>query len=200
MLIGVEALGFVGKGAQRWIDLGPIRLQPSEFMKPAIVTDAGPLLRAASGRRHPQMARDLARRWRCSACPAFLILVQPDLGTCIMVILCGVDRDVPRRDCRWWLFAGPGGGASRSPRRSPTVMLHGYQRKRIDIFLDPESDPLGAGYHIAQSKIAIGSGGILGQGLPQRQPEPPRLSSRRAIPTSSSRPWPRNGALLGGCC
>ena len=56
-------------------------------------------------------------------------------------------------------------------------MMHGYQRKRIDVFLDPESDPLGAGYHIAQSKIAIGSGGIWGKGLPSRQPEPPRLSS-----------------------
>jgi rod shape determining protein RodA len=95
--------------------------------------------------------------------PAFLILVQPDLGTCIMVILCGVTvmflAGLP-----WWLFAGP---AAAIAVAAPIAysMLHGYQRKRIDIFLDPESDPLGAGYHIAQSKIAIGSGGIWGKGF-----------------------------------
>jgi len=97
--------------------------------------------------------------------PAALILVQPDLGTCIMVMLCGITvmylAGVPI-----WVFLGPAlaGGAAL-----PVVyhFLHGYQRKRIDIFLDPESDPLGAGYHISQSKIAIGSGGIFGKGFLQ---------------------------------
>ena len=81
-----------------------------------------------------------------------------------MVLLCGVTvmflAGLP-----WWLFAGAGAARSRSRRRSSTAMMHGYQRKRIDVFLDPESDPLGAGYHIAQSKIAIGSGGIWGKGF-----------------------------------
>ena len=95
--------------------------------------------------------------------PAFLILVQPDLGTCIMVVLCGVTvmflAGLP-----WWLFVGPAAAVAVA---APIVysMMHGYQRKRIDVFLDPESDPLGAGYHIAQSKIAIGSGGIWGKGF-----------------------------------
>jgi len=95
--------------------------------------------------------------------PAFLILVQPDLGTCIMVMLCGVTvmflAGLP-----WWLFAAPAVAVGVA---APIVygMMHGYQRKRIDVFLDPESDPLGAGYHIAQSKIAIGSGGIWGKGF-----------------------------------
>ncbi|MFL6830426.1 MAG: rod shape-determining protein RodA [Sphingomicrobium sp.] len=162
MLIGVEALGFVSKGAQRWLDLGPIRLQPSEFMKPAIVLTLA--------RFYELVPPGDIRKWRATwpafvllGVPAFLILVQPDLGTCIMVVLCGVTvmflAGLPL-----WIFLAPAGVVAVA---APIAygMLHGYQRKRIDVFLDPESDPLGAGYHIAQSKIAIGSGGIWGKGF-----------------------------------
>jgi rod shape determining protein RodA len=162
MLIGVEALGFVSKGAQRWLDLGPIRLQPSEFMKPAIVL--------AMARFYELVPAGEIRKWRAIwpafvllGVPAFLILVQPDLGTCIMVVLCGVTvmflAGLP-----WWIFAGP---AIAIAVAAPVAyqFMHGYQRKRIDTFINPESDPLGAGYHIAQSKIAIGSGGIWGKGF-----------------------------------
>src|SRR4051812_3157409 len=118
MLLGVEALGFVSKGAQRWLDLGPIRLQPSEFMKPAIVLTLA--------RFYELVPPGEIRKWRAIwpallllGIPAFLILVQPDLGTCIMVLLCGVTvmflAGLP-----WWLFAGPavaggGGPAARPP-------------------------------------------------------------------------------------
>jgi len=162
MLFGVELLGFVSKGAQRWLDLGPIRLQPSEFMKPAIVLSLA--------RFYELVPAGETRKWRAMwpafvllGVPAFLILVQPDLGTCIMVVLCGVTvmflAGLP-----WWIFAGP---AAAIAVAAPIAygMMHGYQRKRIDVFLNPESDPLGAGYHIAQSKIAIGSGGIWGKGF-----------------------------------
>ena len=162
MLVGVEALGFVSKGAQRWLELGPIRLQPSEFMKPAIVLTLA--------RFYELVPAGEIRKWRAIwpallllGVPAFLILVQPDLGTCIMVVLCGVTvmflAGLP-----WWIFAAPAAAVAVA---APIVysMMHGYQRKRIDVFLDPESDPLGAGYHIAQSKIAIGSGGIWGKGF-----------------------------------
>src|SRR6476620_11420660 len=105
MLIGVEALGFVSKGAQRWLDLGPIRLQPSEFMKPAIVL--------TMARFYDLVPPGEIRKWRAIwpamvllGVPALLILVQPDLGTCIMVMLCGLTvmflAGLP-----WWLFAGP---------------------------------------------------------------------------------------------
>ncbi len=162
MLIGVEMLGFVGKGAQRWLDLGPIRLQPSEFMKPAIVLTLA--------RFYELVPAGEIRKWRAIwpafvllGVPAFLILVQPDLGTCIMVVLCGITvmflAGLPL-----WIFIAPAAAVAVA---APIAygMLHGYQRKRIDVFLDPESDPLGAGYHIAQSKIAIGSGGIWGKGF-----------------------------------
>jgi rod shape determining protein RodA len=162
MLIGVEALGFVSKGAQRWLDLGPIRLQPSEFMKPAIVLSLA--------RFYELVPAGEIRRWRAIwpalallGVPAVLILVQPDLGTCIMVLLCGVTvmflAGLP-----WWFFAAPVAAISVA---APIVygFMHGYQKKRIQTFLNPDSDPQGAGYHIAQSKIAIGSGGIWGKGF-----------------------------------
>jgi rod shape determining protein RodA len=162
MLIGVEVLGFAAKGAQRWLDIGPIRLQPSEFMKPAIVLTLA--------RFYELVPVGEIRKWRAIwpallllGVPAALILLQPDLGTCIMVVLCGLTvmflAGLP-----WWLFAAPAVSVAVA---APIVyqMLHGYQRRRIDTFLDPESDPLGAGYHIAQSKIAIGSGGIWGKGF-----------------------------------
>jgi rod shape determining protein RodA len=162
MLIGVEILGFAAKGAQRWLDIGPLRLQPSEFMKPAIVLTLA--------RFYDLVPAAEVRRWRgiwpafaLVGVPAVLILLQPDLGTCIMVVLCGVTvmflAGLPL-----WIFLAP---AAATAVAAPVAysMLHGYQRKRIDVFLDPESDPLGAGYHIAQSKIAIGSGGIWGKGF-----------------------------------
>jgi rod shape determining protein RodA len=162
MLVMVELLGFVTKGAQRWLDIGFIRLQPSEFMKPAIV-----LVLARFFELLP--AGDI-RKWRAIwpaalliGVPALLILVQPDLGTCVMVVLGGITvmfvAGVPMR-----LFLG---GAAAVAVAAPIAfsMMHDYQRKRVFIFLDPESDPLGAGYHISQSKIAIGSGGIFGKGF-----------------------------------
>ena len=162
MLVGVEALGFVSKGAKRWLELGPMKLQPSEFMKPAIVLTLA--------RFYELVPAAETRKWRAIwpallmlGIPALLILVQPDLGTCIMVVLCGVSvmflAGLP-----WWVFAGPAAAVAVA---APVVfsMMHGYQKKRIQTFLNPDSDPQGAGYHISQSKIAIGSGGIWGKGF-----------------------------------
>jgi rod shape determining protein RodA len=154
MLILVEALGFVGKGAQRWLDLGVIRLQPSEFMKPGIVL--------VLARFYELLPAGDIRKWRAIwpagaliGLPVALIILQPDLGTALMISFIGVTvmfiAGIPLR-----VFLIPGGALAVA---IPLVyqLLHGYQRKRIDIFLDPESDPLGAGYHITQSKIAIQS-------------------------------------------
>ena len=162
MLFGVEALGLVKKGAQRWLELGPIRLQPSEFMKPAIVLTLA--------RFYELLPAGEIRKWRAVwpallllGVPAGLILVQPDLGTCLMVVFCGITvmflAGLPI-----WYFIGSGIALAAA---MPIVfaLMHEYQRKRVLIFLDPESDPLGAGYHISQSKIAIGSGGIFGKGF-----------------------------------
>ena len=162
LLILVEALGFVGKGAQRWLNLGFMNLQPSELMKPVIIL--------AVARFYDLLPAGETRRWNgiwpalgLIGIPAALILIQPDLGTATMVLAGGVTimflAGVPLR-----LFIA---AAAAIAVAGPVAFsfLHEYQRNRVLIFLDPESDPLGAGYHISQSKIAIGSGGVFGKGF-----------------------------------
>ncbi len=164
MLVLVEMLGFVGKGAQRWLDIGPIRLQPSEFMKPAIVL----VLARFYDLLPPSDIRRRRAVWPAAlllGIPVLLILVQPDMGTALMVLFIGATvmfvAGLP-----WWLFAGAFAAVAVAAPIAFT-MMHEYQRKRVLIFLNPENDPLGSGYHITQSKIAIGSGGLFGKGYLQ---------------------------------
>jgi rod shape determining protein RodA len=158
----VELIGGVAGGSQRWINLGFMQLQPSEFMKPIIVLTVA--------RFYAMLPVGEIRRWNAIwpalvliGLPFMLVLVQPDLGTATMIAAGGVTvmflAGLPMR-----LFVGTGlAGAALIP--IAFSFLHDYQKNRILIFLDPESDPLGAGYHISQSKIAIGSGGIWGKGF-----------------------------------
>lgn len=161
LLIVVEMVGFVGKGAQRWIDLGFIRLQPSEFMKPAVVL--------VLARFYDLLPVSDVRRWRglwpaalLVLVPWALILVQPDLGTATMVLVGGVTVMFVAGLPMWYFLSA--GAALAAALPIVYALMHEYQRKRVLIFLEPEADPLGAGYHISQSKIAIGSGGIWGKG------------------------------------
>ena len=164
MLVLVEMLGFVGKGAQRWLDIGPIRLQPSEFMKPTIVL--------VLARFYELLPPSALRSWRAVwpaalmlGIPFLLILVQPDMGTALMVMFIGITV-IFVAGAPMWIFVG-GGAALAAAMPLAYALMHDYQRRRVLIFLDPEADPLGAGYHITQSKIAIGSGGIFGKGYLQ---------------------------------
>lgn len=161
LLIVVEMVGFVGKGAQRWIDLGFIRLQPSEFMKPAVVL--------VLARFYDLLPAGDVRRWRglwpaalLVLFPWALILVQPDLGTATMVLVGGLTVMFVAGLPMWYFLSA--GAALAAALPVVYAMMHDYQRRRVLIFLEPEADPLGAGYHISQSKIAIGSGGIWGKG------------------------------------
>jgi rod shape determining protein RodA len=161
MLIVVELAGAVSGGSQRWLDLGFIRLQPSELMKVAIVLAVArfyDLLPAGEIRSFNAVWPALGM----ISFPFALVLLQPDLGTATMIAAGGIVlvflAGVPMR-----LFVGAG-AAFAALLPIAYAMMHDYQRKRVMIFLDPESDPLGAGYHITQSKIAIGSGGIFGKG------------------------------------
>jgi rod shape determining protein RodA len=164
LLFGVEALGAVAGGSRRWLDLKIIRLQPSELMKPTIVIA---LARFYAMLPAGEM-RSLAAIWPAGlliGVPALLVLVQPDLGTALMIAFGGITvvylAGVPKR----WFLGALAAAAATTP--IALHVLHDYQRKRIEIFINPESDPLGAGYHIIQSKIAIGSGGIAGKGFLQ---------------------------------
>jgi rod shape determining protein RodA len=163
-LIAVEVLGIVSMGAQRWINLGLFQLQPSEVMKIGLVLA---LARWFHGAWLEDVARPtfLAMPVLLIAVPAVLVLKQPDLGTAIMLAGGGAAM-LFLAGVRWWKFAlvlGP------MLMALPLIwqQLHDYQKNRVMTFLDPERDPLGAGYHITQSKIALGSGGLWGKGFLQ---------------------------------
>jgi rod shape determining protein RodA len=163
LLILVEALGAIGKGSQRWLDLGIIRIQPSELMKPAIVL----ALARYFGALPPSMTaswRSLLPAAGLIAVPTGLVMLQPDLGTALAITFGGVVvMFLAGLPLRW--FVGGGIAAAIIAPIAFFTLLHDYQRRRVTTFLDPEADPLGAGYHITQSKIAIGSGGLFGKGF-----------------------------------
>ena len=160
LLVGVIFFGEKGKGAQRWLDFGVFRFQPSEIMKLAV-----PMMLAwyFSERSLPPRLKELFVAALLIGVPTFLIMIQPDLGTSILIASSG-GFIIFLAGIRWrillsfifivvvyapihWFF-----------------VMQGYQKQRVLTFLDPEQDPLGSGYHIIQSKIAIGSGGIKGKG------------------------------------
>jgi rod shape determining protein RodA len=159
LLVVVDGIGYIGKGAQRWLDLGIIRFQPSELMKLAV-----PMLGAWYLHERP-----LPPSWTALLVlavliffPVGLVAMQPDLGTAALIAIAGslviILAGLPVRFMAALLLIGVAGawfGWS---------FMHDYQRKRVLTFLDPQTDPLGAGYHIIQSQIAIGSGGVFGKG------------------------------------
>ncbi len=161
MLISVLVFGDIGKGAQRWLDLGLIRFQPSELMKIAL-----PIMLAwlfAHGLLPPSGKRMLIGIFLVGL-TAGLIAIQPDLGTAILITMSGMFV-LFFAGLSWkWIFSAIVVAISSTPIIWNFYMLD-YQKQRVLTFLDPESDPLGAGYHIIQSKIAIGSGGIDGKGF-----------------------------------
>lgn len=163
LLVIVEALGHIGMGAQRWINLGFIKLQPSELMKVAVVM--------ALARYFHSLTQEEIRHWKrwilpilTIAAPMGLVLLQPDLGTTLMIGMAGTSilwlAGLPV-----WLFLGGIAAMAAAIPLAWQFMLHDYQKQRILTFMNPEADPLGSGYHIMQSKIALGSGGIEGKGF-----------------------------------
>jgi rod shape determining protein RodA len=161
-LIAVEITGHTSMGAQRWINLGLFQLQPSEVMKIALVLALARHFHGAYLEDVAQPARLLLPLAMILA-PTALVLKQPDLGTSIMLVA-GGGVLLFLAGVRWWKFALVIGAVLAA---LPVLwqQLHDYQKQRVMTFLDPESDPLGTGYHIIQSKIALGSGGIWGKGF-----------------------------------
>ena len=159
LLIVVDITGHIGKGAQRWLDLGVFRFQPSEIMKLAVPMAAAAFLHE----------RPLPPDWRALLVlvvivmfPVALVALQPDLGTAMLIAAAGILL-VLMAGLQWQIIVAlvviAGIGAVVGWH-----FMHDYQQQRIRIFLDPQSDPLGSGYHINQSQIAIGSGGLFGKG------------------------------------
>jgi rod shape determining protein RodA len=159
LLAIVAVAGDIGKGAQRWLDLGVIRFQPSEILKLAV-----PMMCAwyLHQRPLPPSLRDIAVVLLIVAVPVGLIAEQPDLGTALLVAAAGIIVLV-LAGLSWRYVLG---GAVVFGAAVPVIwhFMHDYQRQRVMTLLDPESDALGSGYHIIQSQIAIGSGGVFGKG------------------------------------
>lgn len=159
LLIAVLIAGQIGKGAQRWLDFGIFQFQPSEIMKLAVPLMVSWYLSEYS---LPPDSKRLAIAIMTIAIPFILIVKQPDLGTSLLVASAGFFA-LFFAGLRWkWLFIMITIAAASLP--IAWHMMHDYQRQRVLTFLDPEQDPLGSGYHIIQSKIAIGSGGVYGKG------------------------------------
>ncbi len=162
LLLIVKFAGTSALGAQRWIQIGPFTLQPSEFAKLFMIICLARLL--ANNKSGFQTWKSLAPVAAMMALPTLLIFIQPDLGTSLvfaaltfgMLYICGLKMQLVKRALialvalfpLIWFF-----------------VLHEYQKMRILVLLDPEVDPYGSGYHVIQSKISIGSGGFIGQGL-----------------------------------
>ena len=164
LLAGVEVLGATVMGAQRWVDLGVLQLQPSEIMKIALVMA---LARYFHGVTLEDMRRItvLIPPILLILAPVGLVLRQPDLGTAALLAISGTAMLFLAGVRLWTVGLAIGGLLAAVP--IAWQFLHEYQKTRILTFLDPETDPLGAGYHILQSKIALGSGGIFGKGFLQ---------------------------------
>ncbi|MBO6603020.1 MULTISPECIES: rod shape-determining protein RodA [Rhodophyticola] len=171
LLLYVEFFGAIGMGAQRWIDLGFMRLQPSELTKITLVMLLAAYYDWLDSRK---MSRPLyvLIPLLIIAVPVMLTLRQPDLGTALLLLM-GGGAVMFLAGVHWAYFAAvvaAGVGAVTAvfaSRGTPWQLLQDYQYRRIDTFLDPSTDPLGAGYHITQSQIALGSGGFAGRGFMQ---------------------------------
>ena len=164
LVVAVDMRGFAGMGAQRWIDLGVIQLQPSEIMKIALVLALARYFHGLSAEDSGRL-RYLMFPVLLILIPAALVLKQPDLGTAIMLLAAGTILCF-LGGVRLWVFAA---SAFAAAAVAPVAwsLLRDYQKTRLYTFLEPDTDPLGAGYHIMQSKIAFGSGGLFGKGFLQ---------------------------------
>ncbi len=159
LLVAVLVLGEIGKGAQRWLNFGLFRFQPSELMKIAVPMMAAQYLATY---HLPPRPRAIGIASILIVVPVLLIVKQPDLGTSLLIATAGAFVLLLSGITKRLIFSVLGLIAIATP--VIWHLMHDYQRQRVLTFLNPESDPLGAGYHIIQSKIAIGSGGWFGKG------------------------------------
>lgn len=162
LLVAVDLVGHTTMGAQRWLQLGPIQIQPSEIMKIGVVLALARFYHSLSG-KSAQLSWWLLVPAILILMPVALVAKQPDLGTAMLIMMTGGIM-VVLAGLSWRLIAA--GFAGLALLLPPLFMfgLHDYQRKRLFTFINPEGDPSGSGYHILQSKIALGSGGLLGKG------------------------------------
>ncbi|HLY04244.1 MAG TPA: FtsW/RodA/SpoVE family cell cycle protein, partial [Rhizomicrobium sp.] len=162
LLIAVEIVGHVGLGAQRWLEIGPLQIQPSELMKISLVL-------ALSRYLHGLALDDVSKPHRLAVAlvmivlPAALVLKEPNLGTATIILADGFSLLFLAGLSWWWILPAVGGVVGAVP--VAWHFLHDYQKQRVLTFLHPQNDALGAGWNISQAEIAIGSGGLTGKGF-----------------------------------
>jgi rod shape determining protein RodA len=163
LLVAVTLMGTVGMGAQRWVSLGGFDLQPSELMKISLVLA---LARFLHGKSVEEVSKplNLAMALSMIAVPAVLVVLQPNLGTTLIIVADGCALLFLAGLSWWWIGPALTAIAAAIPL-TWEFLLHDYQRARVETFLDPGSDALGKGWNITQAKIAIGSGGLTGKGF-----------------------------------
>jgi rod shape determining protein RodA len=163
LLVAVVVAGHVGLGAQRWIALGPVELQPSELMKISLVLALARFL-------HGKSVEDVSKPLNLGialvmiAIPAIFVVLQPNLGTTLIIVADGCSL-LFLAGLSWYWIAPALGAVAVAVPTAWRFVLHDYQKARVLTFLHPEEDALGAGYNITQAKIAIGSGGLSGKGF-----------------------------------
>jgi rod shape determining protein RodA len=165
LLLGVEFFGETRMGATRWLDLGFMSMQPSEIMKVGIVLALARYFQNLEPRHAGTLLWSIPPLLMIVA-PVALVMHQPDLGTALMILMAGVGI-MFLAGLRWRYIIPAGIAAVGGAVLAYFFVLHQYQRDRIITFLNPEADPLGTGYHVSQSKIAIGSAGLFGKGYLQ---------------------------------
>jgi len=165
LLVAVDVAGHVGLGAQRWIMLGPLELQPSELMKISLVLA---LARFLHGKSVEEVSKplNLGIALVMIGVPALFVVIEPNLGTTLIIVMDGVSLLFLAGLSWYWIIPAVSAVVTAIPLAWRFV-LHDYQKARVMTFLNPESDALGAGWNITQAKIAIGSGGLSGKGFLQ---------------------------------
>jgi rod shape determining protein RodA len=165
LLIAVDLVGHVGLGAQRWISIGPLDLQPSELMKIALILA---MSRFLHGKSIEEVSKPvpLAIGLAMIGIPAIFVVLQPNLGTTLIIVADGCSL-LFLAGLSWWWIAPTLAAIAAAIPLAWRFVLHDYQKARVETFLDPESDALGKGWNITQAKIAIGSGGVAGKGFTQ---------------------------------
>jgi rod shape determining protein RodA len=165
LLVAVDVAGHVGLGAQRWIMLGPLEIQPSELMKISLVLA---LARFLHGKSVEEVSKplNLGIALVMIGIPALFVVIEPNLGTTLIIVMDGVSLLFLAGLSWYWIIPAVSAIATAIPLAWRFV-LHDYQKARVMTFLNPEADALGAGWNITQAKIAIGSGGLSGKGFLQ---------------------------------
>jgi rod shape determining protein RodA len=165
LLVGVEVMGVTRMGAQRWLEIGPIQMQPSELMKIALVLALARYYHDLPEEKVSSLGGLIIPAVMIAA-PMGLIILQPDLGTSLLLAATGA-AIVFMAGLSWWVILGASVFAVAGAVIYLQYFIEPYQLERIQTFLNPENDPMGAGYQILQSRIAIGSGGVAGKGYMQ---------------------------------